>query len=121
MYIGGRTSRVAIPQTESQDKQEVDMRAKSILIVGIALFAASCATLASKPGQGAAAPGITQPQGDSGGQGIGSQQQGPSLNGDMTDPQDLSISPDGASDDRATGVKVDAVRLVGGQLFWGAP
>jgi hypothetical protein len=101
------------------------MRTKQILIVGIALFAASCATLASKPVPGPATPAIGQPQSDGGGQGLGSQQQGPSLNGDMNDPQDLSILPDGAGasrpDNRATGMTVDAVRLVGGQLFWGAP
>ena len=91
------------------------MRAKPIVIVGIALFAASCATLASKPGQGTTTPSISLPQGE------GSERQGPSLNGDTTDPQDLSISSDGASNDRATGVTVDAVRLVGGQLFWSAP
>jgi hypothetical protein len=101
------------------------MRAKPILIVGIALFAASCATLASKPAQSPPAPGVSQSQSDGGGQGIGSSQQGPSLNGDRNDSQDLSMQPDGAGasrpDARTTGLMVDAVRLVGGQLFWGAP
>jgi hypothetical protein len=96
------------------------MRIKPIVIVGIALFAASCATLASKPVQGPATPGISQPPVDGGGQGIGSSQQGPSLNGDTNDSQ-----PEGAGvsrpDDRTTGVTVDAVHLVGGQLFWAAP
>jgi hypothetical protein len=83
------------------------MRAKRILIVGIALFAASCATMASKQVQGPATPGAGQTQTDSGPPGIGSSQQGPSLNGNVNDPQDLSILPDSAAasrpDDRATG------------------
>jgi hypothetical protein len=87
------------------------MRTKPIIIVGIALFVASCATLTSKPVQGPAAPDRTQAQSDGGGQGLGSSQQGPSLNG-----------VDAArSHSSATGLKVDTVRVVGGQLISGAP
>jgi hypothetical protein len=84
------------------------MRAKSVLIVGIAIFAASCATMAGKPVQSPPAPGIGQPQAESGPPGIGSNQQGPSLNGELND------------NDHTTGVSVAALRIVGGQLFWGA-
>jgi hypothetical protein len=75
------------------------MRTKPILIVGVALFIASCATMSGKPVQ---SPPV----------GIGSSQQGPSLNGDADDLQ--------AGGDRTTGVTVDAVRVVDGQLVWGA-
>jgi hypothetical protein len=89
------------------------MRTKPILVVSIALFLASCATLTGKAVPGPATPGASQAQGDGGGQGqgLGSQQQGPSLNGDS------AAAPDG----RATGFEVDAVRVVGGQLVTGAP
>jgi len=81
------------------------MRVKPILVVGIALFAAACATVTTKgtkPGTTATPPTV----------GEGSDQQGPSLNGDIPDSTDAS-RPDG----RATGSKLDAVRVVGGQLF----
>ncbi len=87
------------------------MRTKPIVIVGIALFVVSCATLTGKPVPGPATPGSTQGQPDGGGQGLGSSQQGPSLNGaDAAQP-----------DSPATGLKVDTVRVVGGQLVSDAP
>jgi len=75
------------------------MRVKPILVVGIALFAAACATVATKgtkPGTTATPPTV----------GEGSSQQGPSLNGD-----DAASQPD-----RATGVKADSVRVDDGKL-----
>lgn len=87
------------------------MKTRPILITGIALLVASCATLTSKPVQGPAAPGSIQAQSDGGGQGLGSSQQGPSLNGVAAA---RPHSP-------ATGLKVDTVRVVGGQLISGAP
>jgi len=80
------------------------MRVKPILVVGIALFAAACATVATKgtqPGTTATPPAV----------GEGSNQQGPSLNGD-----DAASQPD-----RATGVKADSVRVDGGKLSPSAP
>jgi len=83
------------------------MRIKSVLIVGIALLVTACATLAGKSGQGVATNGGNQPDvgtrgvADGGGQGFGSQQQGPSLNG---------------MEERTTGVQTPAFRVVGGQL-----
>lgn len=88
------------------------MTTRSILMIGIALAAASCATMASKPVQPPASPGL----GDPTPVGIGSSQQGPCLNGDVTD--DACAVP---ADDRTTGVTADGVTVVGGQLFWGAP
>ena len=87
------------------------MRTKSILIVGIALFVVSCATLTGKPVQGPATPGSPQGQPDGGGQGLGSSQQGPSLNG----------ADEAQPDSPATGLKADTVRVVGGQLVSDAP
>jgi hypothetical protein len=87
------------------------MKVKPILVVGIALFAAACATVTTKgtqPGTTASTPAV----GD-GPPGVGSSQQGPSLNGD-----DAAAS---RPDSLATGVTVDAVRVVGGQLLSNAP
>ena len=84
------------------------MRAKRILVVSIALFVASCATLTKV--QGPATPS-SPAQGDGGPPGVGSERQGPSLDG-------VSASQ---PDDRATGVKADAFWVIGGQLFTSAP
>ena len=85
------------------------MRATRILIVGIALFGAACATATVKSVQG---PGtVSGPQSDNV-PGVGSERQGPSLNGDIPDGADAS-----RLDGHATGSRLDTVRVVGGQLF----
>ena len=75
------------------------MRVRRILVVGIALFAAACATVTTKgtkPGTTAAPPTV----------GEGSERQGRSLNGDEAASQP----------DRSTGVKADSVRVDDGKL-----
>ena len=92
------------------------MRTASFVIVGIALLGAACATGGQRPSAGTNAS--NQPQG--GGEPSVIMPNGPRVNGAVAD----GIMPNGPGvnaaasrpEGRSTGVKVDTVRVVGGQL-----